>query len=37
LIAFIPRERAYFIDNAGYCAFIKPFQHNYVVNDNMAI
>ena len=33
LIAFTPRERAYFIDNAGYYPFIKPFQDNYVVDD----
>jgi len=37
LIAFIPRDRAYFIDNAQYYAFIKPYQEDYAVYDNWAI
>jgi len=37
LIAFIPRDRAYFIDNAQYYAFIKPYKEDYAVYDNWAI
>jgi hypothetical protein len=37
LIAFIPNDRAYFIDNATYYQFIKPYGDQYVVYDNMAI
>lgn len=37
LIAFIPNDRAYFIDNAAYYSFIKPYGDAYLVYDNMAI
>ena len=37
LIAFIPNDRAYFIDNATYYKFIKPYGDQYVVYDNPAI
>lgn len=37
LIAFIPRDRAYFIDNAAYYAFIRPYEADYAVYDNWAI
>jgi hypothetical protein len=37
LIAFIPRDRAYFITNAGYYDFIRPYHENYAIYDNWAI
>lgn len=37
LIAFIPNDRAYFIDNAEYYTFIKPYEADYAVYDNAAI
>lgn len=37
LIAFIPKDRAYFIDNAEYYAFIKRYENDYAIYDNPAI
>jgi hypothetical protein len=37
LIAFIPHDRAYFITNASYYSFIRPFEATYAVYDNQAI
>lgn len=37
LIAFIPHDQAYFITDAAYYAFIRPYELNYVIYDNWAI
>ena len=37
LIAFVPKDRAYFITNAAYYDFIRPYQDQYAVYDNWAI
>lgn len=37
LIAFIPNDRAYFIDNAEYYSFIQPYKEQYAFYDNWAI
>lgn len=37
LIAFIPNDRAYFIDNAEYYTFIKRYENDYAIYDNPAI
>ena len=37
LIAFIPNDRAYFIDDALYYQFIRPYREDYAVYDNYAI
>lgn len=37
LIAFIPKDRAYFIDDGSYYPFIRPFADRYEVYDNPAI
>jgi hypothetical protein len=37
VIAFIPKDKAYFIDNAEYYSFIKPYKEQYAVYDNPAI
>lgn len=37
LIAFVPNDRAYFIDDAAYYSFIKPYHDRYAIYDNWAI
>jgi hypothetical protein len=37
LIAFIPGDRAYFIDDGSYYNFIRPYKERYEVYDNAAI
>jgi hypothetical protein len=37
VIAFIPKDRAYFVDNAEYYSFIRPYKEEYAVYDNPAI
>ena len=37
LIAFVPRDRAYFVDHGLYYHFIKWYEREYLVYDNMAI
>jgi len=37
LIAFIPKDRAYFIQDATYYEFIRPYRDHYAVYDNWAI
>ena len=37
LIAFIPNDRAYFIDDGSYYAFIRPHAARYEIYDNAAI